>query len=77
MGKVLSCLQASLSSSSYPLNFPGLEQVCDVGEGEESNFFLIYIYNLFMEKAMAPHSSTLAWKIHGQRSLVGCSPWGR
>ena len=28
------------------------------------------------EKAMAPHSSTLAWKIHGQRSLVGYSPWG-
>ena len=28
------------------------------------------------EKAMAPHSSTLAWKSHGQRSLVGCSPWG-
>ena len=26
---------------------------------------------------MAPHSSTLAWKIHGRRSLVGCSPWGR
>ena len=26
---------------------------------------------------MAPHSSTLAWKIHGWRSLVGCSPWGR
>ena len=25
---------------------------------------------------MAPHSSTLAWKSHGQRSLVGCSPWG-
>ena len=30
-----------------------------------------------LEKAMAPHSSTLAWKIHRQRSLVGCSPWGR
>ena len=28
------------------------------------------------EKAMAPHSSTLAWKTHGWRSLVGCSPWG-
>ena len=26
---------------------------------------------------MAPHSSTLAWKIHGQRNLIGCSPWGR
>ena len=21
-------------------------------------------------------TSTLAWKIHGRRSLVGCSPWG-
>ena len=25
---------------------------------------------------MAPHSSTLAWKIHGQGSLVGYSSWG-
>ena len=25
---------------------------------------------------MAPHSSVLAWKSHGWRSLVGCSPWG-
>ena len=24
-----------------------------------------------LEKEMAAHSSTLAWKIHGQRSLVG------
>ena len=30
-----------------------------------------------LEKAGAPHSSTLAWTIHGRRSLVGCSPWGR
>ena len=29
-----------------------------------------------LEKEMAPYSSTLAWKIHGQRSLVGYSPWG-
>ena len=26
---------------------------------------------------MAIHSSTIAWKIHGQRSLAGYSPWGR
>ena len=26
---------------------------------------------------MATHSSILAWKIHGQRSLAGYSPWGR
>jgi len=25
---------------------------------------------------MAPHSSILARKIHGQRNLVGYSPWG-
>ena len=38
----------------------------------------IYMYPFsLLEKAMAPHSSTLAWKIHGRRSLVGCSPWGR
>ena len=26
---------------------------------------------------MATQSSTVAWKSHGQRNLVGCSPWGR
>ena len=26
---------------------------------------------------MATHSSVLAWRIHGQRSLVGYSPWNR
>ena len=30
-----------------------------------------------LEKEMATHSSILAWKIHGQRSLEGYSPWGR
>ena len=25
---------------------------------------------------MAPPSSILAWKFHGQRSLEGYSPWG-
>ena len=29
-----------------------------------------------LEKAMAPHSSTLPRKSHGWRSLVSCSPWG-
>ena len=29
-----------------------------------------------LEKGIAIHSSILAWRIHGQRSLVGCSPWG-
>ena len=30
-----------------------------------------------LEKEMATHSSTLAWKIRGLKSLVGYSPWGR
>jgi len=35
------------------------------------------VYSLSAEKAMAPHSSTLAWKIPWMEGLVGCSPWGR
>ena len=30
-----------------------------------------------LEEEMATHSSILAWEIHGGRSLVGYSPWGR
>ena len=30
-----------------------------------------------LEKGMATHPSIFAWKIHGQRRLVGYSPWGR
>ena len=29
-----------------------------------------------LEKEMAIHSNTIAWKIYGQRSLIGYSPWG-
>ena len=30
-----------------------------------------------LDKEMATHSSILAWRIHGQRSLAGYSSWGR
>ena len=30
-----------------------------------------------LEKELATHSSILAWKISGQRSLMHCSPWDR
>ena len=29
-----------------------------------------------LEEGMATHSSILDWRIHGQRSLAGYSPWG-
>ena len=30
-----------------------------------------------LEKEMATHPTFLPGKFHGQRSLAGCSPWGR
>ena len=33
-------------------------------------------YTYWMEKEMGSHSSILAWEIHGQRRVVGYSPWG-
>ena len=39
-------------------------------------FLFNYILPQGLEKEMAPYSSVLAWKIHGQRSLVGYSRWG-
>ena len=30
-----------------------------------------------LEKEMATHSSTLAWKIPGKSLVVGCRLWGR
>ena len=29
-----------------------------------------------LEEGMATHSSILAWRMNGQRSLAGYSPWG-
>ena len=34
-------------------------------------------WSLSPEKAMATHSSTLAWKIPGTGEPVGCRLWGR
>ena len=48
-------------------------------EGAKSSHFTSVWVSVHIntEKAMAPHSSTLTWKIHGWRSPVGCNPWGR
>ena len=45
------------------------------GHHMHNKYFFIPTYT--SEKAMAPHSSALAWKTQGRRSLVGYSPWGR
>ena len=64
-----------------PLQYFCLENPMDRGAWQAAVLGVSKSWNttewLTPEKAMAPHSSTLAWKIHGWRSLVGCSPWGR
>ena len=42
-----------------------------------ASFLCGEIQVLLLEEEMENHSSILAWRIHGQRSLVGYSPWGR
>ena len=46
------------------------------GKGIFDGCKMILIEN-FHTCLMAPHSSTLAWKIPWTAELVGCSPWGR
>ena len=56
---------------------PGLKPPC------RGHLSKIFTDKLLLPKAMAPHSSTLAWKIPWTeepgpcRLQVGCSPWGR
>ena len=38
-------------------------------------FFFLTVFMSKMEMEMATHSSILAWKSQGHRSLVGRSPW--
>ena len=40
-----------------------------------SDFIFTFHFHA-LEKAMATHSSVLAWRISGTGSLVGCHQWG-
>ena len=35
-----------------------------------------WVWKIPLEEGMGTHSSILAWRIHGQRSLVGYNPQG-
>ena len=39
--------------------------------------FTFTFHSHALEKEVATHSSVLAWRIPGTRSLVGCRLWGR
>ena len=49
-------------------------QSCLSGHGHGEN---LRSFILFTEKAMAPHSSPLAWKIPWTEESGGLQPWGR
>ena len=57
-------------------NFSTIREYTLLSSIFEAHSKINHILASTMEKEMAPHSSSLAWKIHGRRSLVGCSPWG-
>jgi len=46
-------------------NLPAIQETWVQALGQED----------ILEKPMAPHSSILAWRFYGQRSLVGYSLW--
>ena len=51
---------------SVVMNLPAVQETRVLSLGQEDP----------PEEGTATHSSILAWRIHGQRSVVGYSPWG-
>ena len=73
----VSCLESSYQAGlldlkiGFPGGSDGKESACNAGEPG-----LIPELGIPLEKGMATHSSILAWReFHGQRTLVGYSPW--
>ena len=55
-----------------------LEFIFVYGVRESSNFILLHVtVQFFRRRQWDPTPVLLPGKSHGQRSLVGCSPWGR
>ena len=76
------CKSLSLFPKSTTIGeINGLTGFLDVSEGKKSaRNQETWVQSLgredLLEKGMTTHSSILAWRIHGQMSLVGYSPWG-
>ena len=52
--------------------FPGAQMVKGLSAMQETQIWSLG-WEDPLEKGMATHCSTLAWRIRGQRSLAGCS----
>ena len=63
------CMETGFPGGSVVKSLPAMQETQEAQAqslGEED----------LLEKEMATHSCILAWKIHGQRSLMGYSAWG-
>ena len=58
--------QVALVVKNPPANAGNVREAGSILGGKDS-----------LEDGMATHSSILAWRFHGQRSLVGYSPWNQ
>ena len=65
-----SCLENPMDRGAWCAAVPGVAK----SRARLSDFIFAFHFHT-LEKEMATHSSTLAGKPHGQRSLVGYSPW--
>ena len=74
------CIFSILISFSWIEGFPGDSVIKNPPVMQETQQIWVWFLSLSqedpLEKCMATHFRLLAWKFHGQRSLVGYSPQG-
>ena len=66
-----SCLENPMNGGAWKAAVHGVAE----GRTRLSDFTFTFHFHA-LEKEMATHSSVLAWRIQGWRSLVGCRLWG-
>ena len=67
-----SCLENPMDGGAWWAAVHGVAK----GRTRLSDFTFTFPFHA-LEKAMATHSSVLAWRIQGRGSLVGCRLWDR
>ena len=81
----LTCIPANYVQKCFPLPLlPTLDIIdlfitglnCVLPEERFIIHLLVPSVAWYLGEGMATHPSILAWRIHGERSLVGYSPWG-
>ena len=67
-------LRVSTDHKRLPRRLSGEESTCQCRSHRRCGF-KPWVREDPLQEEMATHPSILAWKIHGQRSLMGYSPW--